>query len=127
MAESHHQIWDLWVPEIAAQGLSFARGRLEATDVVLVHAVGTTLSVEVRDDAGRVLARGTRLPRTADTPMARLTRTGDTITRADIWPTDAEYGVPVIVAGGEVGLLQAWWNAPDETAWRWSLAFYNHR
>ena len=127
MAERHHQIWDLWVPEVAAQGLSFARGRLDATDVVLVHAVGPTLSVEVRDDAGHVLARGAPLPRTADTPMARLTRRGDTITRADIWPTDADHGVPVIVAGGEVDLLQAWWNAPDETAWRWSLAFYNHR
>jgi hypothetical protein len=34
------QIWDLWVPEVAAQGLSFARGRLAAADVVLVHAAG---------------------------------------------------------------------------------------
>jgi len=35
MADTHAQIWDLWTPEIAAQGLSFARGRLDATDVLL--------------------------------------------------------------------------------------------
>jgi len=46
------QIWDLWYPEGAAQGLSFARGRLDATD--------------------------------------RL---------------------PVLLGGGEVGLLISWWNS----------------
>lgn len=127
MADRAVQIWDLWVPEVAAQGLSFARGRLDATDVLLVHAAGAALSVEVRDDAGALLARGTHLPRTADTPMARLTRTGATITRADVWPTEAEYGRPVILAGGEVGLLRAWWTALDQSAWRWSLEFYNRR
>jgi len=127
MAESQPQIWDLWVPEVAAQGLSFARGRLDATDVLLVHATGPALSVEVRDDAGTVLARGTNLTRTANTPMARLTRVGATITREDVWPTEADHGRPVIVAGGEVGVLRAWWNAPDETEWRWSLELYNHR
>jgi len=65
MAERQRQIWDLWVPEVAAQGLSFARGRLDATDVLLAHAAGAALSVEVRNDTGMVLARGTNLPRTA--------------------------------------------------------------
>ena len=60
-------------------------------------------------------------------PVARLTRTGATITRADVWPTEAEYGRPVILAGGEVGLLRAWWTALDQSAWRWSLEFYNRR
>ena len=127
MTEPARQIWDLWVPEVAAQGLSFARGRLDSTDVLLVHAAGAALGVEVRDDAGTVLARGTNLTRTANTPMARLRRAGETITRADVWPTEADHGRPVIVAGGEVGILRAWWNAPDETEWRWSLEFYNHR
>lgn len=126
MTETTRQIWDLWVPEVAAQGLSFARGRLDATAVLLVHAAGPALSVEVRDDAGTVLARGTNLTRTANTPMARLRRVGETITREDVWPTEADHGHPVIVAGGEVGILRAWWNAPDETEWRWSLEFYNH-
>ena len=127
MTETARQVWDLWVPDVAAQGISFARGRLDATDVLLVHAAGAALNVEVRDDGGTVLARGTNLTRTANTPMARLRRTGETMTREDIWPTEAEYGRPVIVAGGEVGILRAWWNAPDESEWRWSLELYNHR
>jgi hypothetical protein len=54
------QIWDLWVPEVAAQGLSFARGRLAAADVVLVHAAGARLSIEGRDDEGRLLSSSIR-------------------------------------------------------------------
>jgi len=51
------QIWDLWVPEVATQGLSFARGRLDATDVLFVHAAGAALTVEVRGDEGALIAR----------------------------------------------------------------------
>jgi hypothetical protein len=32
------QIWDLWMPDAGAQGLSFARGRLDTTDTLIVHA-----------------------------------------------------------------------------------------
>ena len=39
------QVWDLWYPQAAAQGLSFARGRLAATDVLLVHAAPPLLDV----------------------------------------------------------------------------------
>lgn len=62
-----------------------------------------------------------------DTPMARIRRQSDKIIREDIWPEETDYGTPVIVAGGEVGILQKWWNAPDQQEWRWSLEFYNHR
>ena len=41
------QIWDLWYPNAAARGLPFARGRLDATGVLLVHASPDTLDVEV--------------------------------------------------------------------------------
>lgn len=121
------QIWDLWVPEVAAQGLSFARGRLDATDVLLVHAAGQVLTVEVRGDDGTLLARGALLTRTAETPIARLTRTGATVRREDVWPTAADYGRPVLLAGGEVGLLRSWWTSPDQQEWRWSIELYNHR
>ncbi|MHB8597840.1 MAG: DUF7712 family protein [Ktedonobacteraceae bacterium] len=67
------------------------------------------------------------MPRTANTPMARLTGRGNTVTREDIWPTEADSGVPVILAGGEVGILQQWWNDALEQEWRWSIKFYNHR
>jgi hypothetical protein len=121
------QVWDLWVPDVGAQGLSFARGQLNATDVMLVHAPPEKLNVEVRNSEGVILAKGSSLQRIADTPMARLRRQGDKITREDIWPTAVDYGNPVIVAGGEVGILQSWWNDAEQQQWRWSLEFYNHR
>ena len=121
------QIWDLWIPDVAAQGISFARGRLDATGVLLVHAAPEKLTVEVLDDNGERLARSADLLRTASTPMARLRRQGNQVTREDFWPTTADYGQPVILAGGEVGILQLWWNDSEEQQWRWRLEFYNHR
>ena len=127
MPGKERQTWDLWIPDVGARGISFARGRLDATDVIIVHAAPEKLDVEVRSDDGIVLAKGENLPRTANTPMARLRLQGDKITREDIWPADADLGTPVIVAGGEVGILQKWWNDPGQQEWRWSLEFYNHR
>jgi hypothetical protein len=120
-------IWDLWYPDAAAQGLPFARGRLDPTDVLLVHAAPDTLRVEVRDDDGRRLAFADGLRRTADRPIARLTRSGSSITRADLWPTANDIGRPVILPGGEVGILTHWWNADDGSEWRWSVELYNRR
>ena len=122
-----HQTWDLWYPEAGARGLPFARGRLRATDVLLVHAAPPALDVEVRDDDGRLLARGAGLPRTTDTPIARLIRQGAGIVRADVWPEAVDLGRPVILAGGEIGLLREWWHAADGQEWRWLVEFYNHR
>jgi hypothetical protein len=127
MAAKEQQIWDLWIADVGATGISFARGRLDSTDVLLVHAAPEKLNVEVRNSEGMVLARGENLSRTADTPMARLRRQGDKITREDIWPTGADLDTRVIVAGGEVGRLQKWWNDAEQQQWRWSLEFYNHR
>jgi hypothetical protein len=36
------------------------------------------------------------------------------------------YGLPVLLAGGEVGLLQHWEHSQDHSWWRWSLEFSNH-
>lgn len=121
------QIWDLWYPHGAATGVPFARGRLDATNVLLVHAPPESLSVEIRSEAGQRLAQGQDLARTADRPMARLTRRGEQIEREDCWPTEADIGRPVILPGGEVGLLRSWWHAADGSEWRWSVEFYNHR
>lgn len=121
------EIWDLWYPEAAAQGLAFARGRLEAASVLLVHAPPPLLRVEVRDDEGQRLAFGDNLSRTADRPMARLTRTGSAISRIDLWPEKQDLGLPVILPGGEVGILRSWSNADDGSEWRWQVEFYNHR
>ncbi len=121
------QVWDLWYPRAAAQGLPFARGRLDTTDVLLVHAAPETLDVAVRTDDGVLLAAGKDLTRTAERPMARLTLRGDRIEREDLWPTENDTGRPVILPGGEVGILLAWWNAADGSEWRWRVEFYNHR
>lgn len=121
------QIWDLWYRDAAAQGLPFARGRLDAADIVLVHALPPEIDVAVRDDDGRLLAEGTGLARTADRPIARLTVRGERIEREDLWPEEADLGRPVILPGGEVGILLAWWNAVDGSEWRWRVEFYNHR
>jgi hypothetical protein len=121
------QIWDLWYPHAAAQGLPFARGRLDATNALLVHALPETIDVAVRDDDGSLIARGKGLDRTAESPIARLTLRGATIERSDIWPDEDDIGRPVILPGGEVGILLSWWNAPDESEWRWQVEFYNRR
>ena len=121
------EIWDLWFPNAAAQGLPFARGRLDHTDVLLVHAAPETLRVEVRNDDGTLLAAGDQLARTADRPMTRLRRAGSRIIREDLWPGEHDIGTRVILPGGEVGLLRQWWHAADGSEWRWQVEFYNHR
>ena len=121
------QIWDLWFPHAAAQGLPFARGRLDATKVLLVHAAPEALDVAVRSDDGRLLASGKGLWRTAERPMARLTVHGERIEREELWPSNEDIGRPVILPGGEVGILLDWWNADDGSEWRWQIEFYNHR
>jgi hypothetical protein len=117
--------WELWYPKAASTGLLFARGRLDPADMLLVHAAPEFLTVEVRDEAGATLAFGQDLPRTMESPISRLTRDGNAVTREEIWPADSDLGMPVILPGGEVGILKAWWHAPDRKEWRWQLELYN--
>ena len=122
------QTWELWYPDAAATGLLVARGRLDPTAVLWLHAAPPVLSVTVRDAADRTIASGEGLARAGERlPMTRLWIAGAEVRREDRWPTDADLGVPVVVPGGEVGILTAWWHAADEQEWRWSVEFYNHR
>jgi hypothetical protein len=121
------QLWDLWYPQAGATGMSFARGRLAATNTLIVHAPPPSLTVEIRSESGSRLAYGQDLSQTADRPMARLTRRGKWIVRQDLWPTQKDIGQIVILPGGEVGILMQWWNAEDGSEWRWQIEFYNHR
>jgi hypothetical protein len=125
--ERLHQVWTLWDPNAGAQGLYVARGRMERVDVALAHAVPDSLTVEVQDDDGKLVARGIDLEATDGTPICRLTISGVTIEREDIWPGEEDIGRPVILPGGEIGILMRWWNADDQQEWRWSVEFYNHR
>ncbi len=121
--------WDLWYPEAASTGLAFARGQLDPTDVLLVHSAPPVLAVEVWNAKGEPIAQGENLSCTLPEkpPMTKLTRVGNKIERTDLWPGDAEIGKPVLLPGGEVGILQKWWNAPDHSEWRWQVEFYNRR
>lgn len=121
------QLWDLWYPRAAATGIAFARGRLDASERLWVHAPPPVLTVEIRSDDGQRLAYGQDLRQTADRPMALLTRRGDEVQREDRWPTSADAGLLVILPGGEVGRLIEWWNADDGSEWRWQIMFYNKR
>ncbi|MFT3893064.1 MAG: hypothetical protein QM730_15655 [Anaerolineales bacterium] len=121
------QVWDLWYPQAAATGVAFARGRLNATTTLWVHAAPPMLTVEVRSDDGKRLAFAKDLAQTADRPMTRLVWLGEKITREDLYPTEQHIGELVILPGGEVGKLINWWNAEDGIEWRWQIEFYNHR
>ena len=121
------QIWDLWFPGAAAQGLPFARGRLQATETLWVHAAPDELNADVRTDDQRLIAAGEHLRRTGDFPMAKLTIRDREIERVDGWPSASDIGLPVMLPGGEVGILRTWWNALDGSEWRWQVEFYNHR
>lgn len=129
MSNAQLELWDLWYPFAAATGVSFARGRVDPTDVMFVHSAPDTLTVEVRSDDGKLLASGKDLERTTQesVPMTKLTRVDDKISRTDLWLDNDAIGNPVILAGGEVGILKSWWHAPDLSEWRWTVEFYNHR
>ena len=127
MADKQLQTWDLWYPKAAATGLPFARGRLDSTRVLWVHAAPDMLIVWVRDGE-RVVASGTDLARLGEElPTTRLWIEGNEVRREDRWPTSADLGSLVILPGGEVGTLVEWWNAEDGSEWRWRVEFYNHR
>lgn len=128
MPEQAMQTWELWFPEAAATGLLYARARIGPTVVLWVHAAPPTLAVTVREGDERVIARGEGLQRTGtQLPMTRLALQGGKVTRDDRWPAPDDLGSLVILPGGEVGTLLAWWNAEDGSAWRWQVEFSNHR
>jgi hypothetical protein len=122
------QTWELWYPGAAATGLLFARGRLDPTTVLWVHAAPDTLAVTVRDDQEQVVVRADELRRVGERlPMTRLAIDGKQLRREDRWPSASDLGTVVILHGGEVGRLVEWWNAPEGNEWRWRVEFYNRQ
>jgi hypothetical protein len=122
---SDDTIWELRNPDGGAQGLEFAKARMGRHDVVLVHAAPSRLNVVVRGVDERLLAIGTDLHARKETPISRLTLDDLRVVRENVWPADADIGLPVILPGGEVGILTSWWNAEDHSSWRWSLELSN--
>jgi hypothetical protein len=118
--------WELRNPDGAMLGMEFARGVAEATDCMLAHSLPERVTVTVTDEDGTVVAKGEELAHEDSRPMARLWLRGDRVERENVWPDDSDHGRPVILPGGEVGILKHWENAADGSAWRWQVEFYNH-
>jgi hypothetical protein len=115
----------VWYPKAAATGLLLARCLVDQAEAVLLHAAPDPLTVEVTREDGRRLAYGQDLPATLESPMCRLARQGEHITRTDLWPGPDELGTLVLLPGGEAGVLKAWWHAADRRESRWQVEFYN--
>lgn len=125
MAEIY--VWTIRNPDGAALGLEFAHCLMDPRERVLAHALPERADVEVRDEEGRRVGKGEGLTGAEATPMARLVIVDGEVHRENVWPTSEDVGLPVILAGGEVGILERWWNADDHGEWRWSLEFSNRR
>jgi hypothetical protein len=119
------QYWAIWYPKATATGLLVARGLLDSTDTVMLHAAPEVITVEVSDAQGHPLATGKDLEKTQTSPICRLKIEGAKVTREDVWPVPADVGTKVILPGGEAGILKSWWNAEDKKEWRWEVEFYN--
>ena len=119
------EYWAVWYPRAAATGLLLGRGMLDETENLLLHAAPEVITVEVTDVEGHRLAYGKDLKRTQDTPMCHLRRDGSGVVREDFWPGPEDNGLPVMLAGGEVGKLAGWWHSDDRKEWRWRVEFYN--
>lgn len=117
-------VWELRNPDGAMLGLEFARGTSDPTDCLLAHALPERVSVTVTDDDA-VVARGEGLGHHESAPMARLWVANGRVRRENVWPDDSDIGRAVILPGGEIGLLLAWWNADDHSEWRWQVEFTN--
>lgn len=120
-------MWTIRSRDGAMNGLEFARATTASGFThVLVHAAPSQAAIEIADDEGRRILR-TDADRTGNySPMTLLELSGGTMRRNEIWPTEAHYGLIVLLSGGEVGVLQHWEHAPDHSWWRWSVEFSNH-
>ena len=116
--------WTLWSPG-AATGIYFGRGALDPTTKLLVHAAPSRLNVEISQGKSILIASAQDLAATQDSPICLLTIDGKRVTREDLWPTREHHGLPVLLPGGEVGILNEWWHAADQQEWRWQVTFYN--
>lgn len=119
--------WNLRSRDGAMNGLEFARCTTAGGFTrVLVHAAPGLASVEVTADDGRLIARAD-VDRDGDySPMTLMVLDGQRIRRSEVWPGEELHGLPVLLAGGEVGILKDWQHSADHSWWRWSVEFANH-
>jgi hypothetical protein len=119
--------WELRSRDGGMNGLEFALALTAGGfSRVLVHAAPAHLRVHVRDDDGTTVARGEPDRDGEYSPITLLELSGGDVRRAEIWPGESDLGLPVLLPGGEVGVLTAWEHAPDRSWWRWAVEFSNH-
>src|SRR2546428_12038368 len=104
LPETETVLWDLWYPEAGATGVPIARGRLNPTDALWIHAAPPTLEVTVRTAGGQVVAKGESLIRSGPRfPMTRLWLDGAQVRREERRATAREHRKLVIFPGGGGG------------------------
>ncbi len=119
--------WNLRSNDGGMNGLEFARCTTAGGFArALVHAAPAQLQIEIRGEDDRVVARADLERQGEYSPMTLLALDGGRVDRSEVWPDDSMYGLPVLIAGGEVGILQGWEHAADRSWWRWSVEFSNH-
>lgn len=144
--------WNLRSSDAGMNGLEFCRSTTAGGLArVLVHAAPGRAELEIRADDDSLVAAG-HLDREGDySPMTLVTLEarapgadgdlgppgqargggvsggdGVQLRRQEVWPDEELYGTPVLLAGGEVGILTKWYHAEDHSWWRWSVEFSNH-
>ena len=120
-------IWSIRNPDGGATGLEYAKARMAAHQDVLAHALPQRIDVEVHGEDGELIGSGRALDGGLVSPMARVFLRGSSIERQNAWPDASDIGKPVILPGGEVGILKSWWHAEDQSEWRWTVEFHNRR
>ena len=119
--------WNVRSNAGAMNGLEFARCTTTGGwEQVLVHAAPAQASIEVIDGADRIVARADLERSGAYSPMTLVELEGSALRRSEVWPAEDMYGLPVLLADGEVGILHRWEHAGDHSWWRWSVEFSNH-
>ncbi|HST98606.1 MAG TPA: hypothetical protein VLJ85_13250 [Geodermatophilus sp.] len=118
--------WELRSRDGGMNGLEFARCTTAGNfSRVLVHAAPAHLQLEVRADDGTLVLREDA-DRDGDySPVTLLELDGGQVRRREVWPGPELYGLPVLLPGGEVGILTSWEHAGDRSWWRWSVEFSN--
>jgi hypothetical protein len=119
--------WNIRSNDGAMNGLEFARcTTASGYGRVLVHAAPGKARIEIIDADDSLIARADLDRRGEYTPMTLIELDPPVLRRSEVWPNSAMYGMPVLLAGGEVGILQRWQHADDHSWWRWSVEFSNH-
>ncbi len=119
--------WNIRSRDGAMNGLEFARCTTAGGfSRVLVHAAPAQMSIEVIAEDDQVVARGSLDRAGKYSPMTLVTLADGNLQRDEVWPDEGLYGLPVLLAGGEVGILTAWHHADDHSWWQWSVEFSNH-